>query len=119
MYLYLKQFINKYFIVLSYIIVLSCFAPLFYFSTKFMVNNWGYADALINYSEGFIRRGLLGEILLFVYKLTEIELSKIYTYLYILVTLTNISLFTLILKNTSNKSSFIIFSIKRYAWLHA
>ena len=101
MYFYLKQFFNKYFIVLSYIIVVSCFAPLFYFSTKFMVNNWGYADALINYSEGFIRRGLLGEILLFINKLTEIELSKIYTYLYILVTLTNISLFTLILKNIS------------------
>tara|TARA_A100001015_G_scaffold156468_1_gene173631 strand:- start:1439 stop:2752 length:1314 start_codon:yes stop_codon:yes gene_type:complete len=109
MYFNLKKFINKYFIVISFIGVVSCFAPLFYFSTKFMVNNWAYADALINYSEGFIRRGLLGEILLFIYKLTEVELSKIYSYLYILVTLTNISLFILILKNIDNSKLVFLF----------
>ncbi len=104
----IKNYIEKYFVISSYVCVIICFTPLFYFSTKFMVNNWGYADALINYSEGFIRRGFLGEILLFIYKITNIELSKIYSYLFILITCTNITLFVLILKNIS-KRRFIYF----------
>ena len=75
-----KKFIDKNFLLLTYIGVIFCFIPLFYFSTKFMINNWAYSDALINYSEGFIRRGFLGEILLFIYKVTNFELSKIYSY---------------------------------------
>ena len=68
----IKNFIDKYLVLLSSLGVFLCFIPLFYFSTKFMVNNWAYADALINYSEGFVRRGFLGEILLFTYKVTNI-----------------------------------------------
>ena len=101
-----KKYINKYFVLLSYISVLFCFAPLFYFSTKFMINNWGYADALINYSEGVIRRGFLGEILLLVNEITNIEISKIYTYFYIIVMFANITLYILVLKKIS-KSRFV------------
>jgi hypothetical protein len=71
-----------------------------------MLNNWGYADALINYSEGFIRRGFLGGILLFVNEITNIEISKIYSYFYIIVMCTNITLYVLVLKKIS-KSRFI------------
>lgn len=106
MFKYIKNFIGRHFVILSYMGVLSFFIPLFYFSTKYMINNWGYADALINYSEGFIRRGFLGTILLFVYDVTNIELSKIYTYFYIIVTFANISLYILLLKKIS-KSRFV------------
>ena len=102
----IKNFIDKYLVLLSSLAVFLCFIPLFYFSTKFMVNNWAYADALINYSEGFVRRGFLGEILLFTYKVTNIELSKIYSYFFIIITFTNIIFFILILKNVS-KSRFV------------
>jgi hypothetical protein len=71
-----------------------------------MLNNWGYADALINYSEGFIRRSSLGGILLFVNEITAIEISKICTYFYIIVTCTNITLYILVLKKVS-KSRFV------------
>ncbi len=101
-----KKYINKYFVLLSYVGLLFCFTPLFYFSTKFMINNWGYADALINYSEGFIRRGFLGEILLLVNEITNIEISKIYTYFYIIVMFANITLYILVLKKIS-KSRFV------------
>jgi len=105
----IKKYINKYFVFFSYIGVLFCFTPLFYFSTKYMVNNWGYADALINYSEGFIRRGFLGGPLLFVNEITNIEISKIYTYLYIIVTCTNITLYILVLKKISNSRLVYLF----------
>tara|TARA_B110000977_G_C11023003_1_gene472077 strand:- start:294 stop:1583 length:1290 start_codon:yes stop_codon:yes gene_type:complete len=101
-----KKFIDKNFLLLTYIGVIFCFIPLFYFSTKFMINNWAYADALINYSEGFIRRGFLGEILLFIYKVTNFELSKIYSYFFIITTFSNITFFILLLKNIS-KSRFV------------
>ena len=102
----MKYFIEKYYVTLSFFAVIFCFMPLFYYSTKFMLNNWAYADALINYSEGFVRRGFLGEILLFAYKVTNIELSKIYSFFFIIITFTNIIFFFLILKNIS-KSRFV------------
>ena len=104
----MKFLLEKYYVTLSLVAVIFCFTPLFYFSTKFMVNNWAYADALINYSEGFIRRGFLGEILLFINEITKIELSKIYSYFFIFITCVNIIFFILILKNIS-KSRFVYF----------
>ena len=57
----LKNYIDRNFNLLSFIAVVFCFVPLFYFSTNYVLNGWAYSDALINYSEGFIRRGLLGK----------------------------------------------------------
>ena len=96
------NFINNYFLLLSYIIVFICFIPLFYFSTKFIINVWAYSDALINYSQGFIRRGFLGEIILFIHKLTDIKLSIIHAYIFIIFSYINITLYVLILKKISN-----------------
>jgi len=100
------RFVNKNFVILSFIAVFFCFIPLFYFSTKFIINGWAYSDALINYSEGFIRRGFLGEIILSIHKLTDIQPSKVHSYIFIFITCINIILYVLILKNIS-KSRFV------------
>ena len=102
------NFINNNFLLLSYIIVIICFIPLFYFSTKFIINVWAYSDALINYSQGFIRRGFLGEIILYIHKLTDIKLSIIHAYIFIIFSSINITLYFLILKKITN-SRFIFF----------
>ena len=36
---------------------------------------WQYADWVINYQAGFVRRGLIGEILFRIYQLTSIDLD--------------------------------------------
>jgi len=102
------NFINNNFLLLSYIIVIICFIPLFYFSTKFIINVWAYSDALINYSQGFVRRGFLGEIILYIHKLTDIKLSIIHAYIFIIFSSINITLYFLILKKIAN-NRFIFF----------
>jgi len=93
----------------SVFIVLICFLPLFYYSTKFLINNWGYADAMINYSHGFIRRGLLGEIILWINQITLIKTSIIFSYLYIFITILNIFLYAIILKKISKNYLIFLF----------
>ena len=39
----------------------------------FSKSSWGVAEFLINYEGGFVRRGLLGQILLYVYRITHIS----------------------------------------------
>ena len=97
----IKKFVDQNFVILSFISVICCFIPLFFFSTKFILNGWAYSDALINYSEGFIRRGLLGEIILNIHSLTNFKLPKIHAYIFIIFTCFNIILYILILKNIS------------------
>ena len=105
----INNFINNNFLLLSYIIVIVCFIPLFYFSTKYIINVWAYSDALINYSQGFIRRGFLGEIILFIHKLTDIKLSIIHAYIFIIFSYINITLYVLILKKISNNRLIFFF----------
>ncbi len=98
----LKNYIDRNFNLLSFIAVVFCFVPLFYFSTNYVLNGWAYSDALINYSEGFIRRGLLGEIIFNIHKVTNLDIQKIHAYIFIVFTIINIFLYVLILKNISN-----------------
>ena len=95
--------------IISVFIVLICFSPLFYYSTKFLINNWGYADAMINYSHGFIRRGLLGEIILRINQITLIKTSVIFSYIYIFITILNIFLYAIILKKISKNYLIFLF----------
>ena len=93
----LKNYIDRNLTLLSFITVVCCFVPLFYFSTSYVINGWAYSDALINYSEGFIRRGLLGEIIFSIYKVTNFDIQKIHAYI-LFFTIINIFLYVLILK---------------------
>ena len=72
----LKNYIDRNFSLLSFIVVVCCFVPLFYFSTNYVINSWAYSDALINYSEGFIRRGLLGEIIFNIHGAINLDIQK-------------------------------------------
>ena len=56
-----------------------------------------YSDALINYSEGFIRRGLLGEIIFSIHKVTNLDIQKFIAYIFVF-TIINIFCIILILK---------------------
>tara|TARA_B100000989_G_scaffold49458_1_gene32488 strand:- start:1467 stop:2756 length:1290 start_codon:yes stop_codon:yes gene_type:complete len=97
----LKNYIDRNFNLLSFITVFFCFVPLFYFSTNYVLNGWAYSDALINYSEGFIRRGLLGEIIFNINNFTNLGIQKIHAYIFIFFTLINIFFYILILRNIS------------------
>ncbi len=102
MYNILKNYIDRNFILLSFIAVVFCFVPLFFFSTNYVLNGWAYSDALINYSEGFIRRGLLGEVIFNIKNFTNLDIQKIHAYIFIIFTTINIFLYVLILRNISN-----------------
>lgn len=45
----------------------------FYYKTNFL--HWGFADLLINYDAGFIRRGIIGEMLQFLHNSTGADLG--------------------------------------------
>ena len=100
---------EKNFVILSFVLVLCCFAPLFYFSTKFVLNGWAYSDGLINYSEGFVRRGFLGEVIINIHKFTNLKISLIHAYIFIFFTCLNIFLYILILKNISKINFLYLF----------
>ena len=109
--------IKKYYVSLSLVGVFICFFPLFYFSTEFIINRFAYSDALINYSEGFVRRGFLGEVIFKIYNLTNIKLPLIHSYIFIFFTSLNISLFILLLKNLSKARFVYIFLLLHPALL--
>ena len=109
MFYILKNYIDRNFNLLSFITVVFCFVPLFYFSTYYVLNDWAYSDALINYSEGFIRRGLLGEIIFIINNITNLDIQKIHAYIFIIFTLINIILYVLVLRNISKVRFVYIF----------
>ena len=45
--------------------VLILFTYLFYLSTSYIINFWTFSQAHINYSDGFVKRGLFGTIAIF------------------------------------------------------
>ena len=56
---------NKFFFILSVLSIISIFTFIYAFSLKNIINLWTYSEVHLNYSQGFIRRGLFGEILFF------------------------------------------------------
>ena len=55
--------------------VVFLFQIIKYYSFYDEFSDWQYADWLINYQGGFIRRGLIGEILFRVHQITRIDLN--------------------------------------------
>ena len=71
--------------------------------------DWGYSEFLLNYSEGFIRRGLTGTVLIKIYEIFGLDP---YLFLTIFLSVILILVFTIyyyLLKSTRVKSSTIIF----------
>jgi len=64
----------------SVIIFFFIFVTLKFYSFYTEHSMWQYSDWLINYQGGFIRRGLIGEILFQIHKITSISLDAIIFY---------------------------------------
>ena len=92
---------------LTYLFVISLFVYLFYLSTKYIINYWTFSQAHINYSDGFVKRGLFGTIALFLENNYKIKFVNTFNIFFIFFYLTNIILFFLIIKQYSK--FFLIF----------
>ena len=105
-------FFNNYTILIKLLITLFLFLTftyVFYFSLKNIVNYWTYSEIHINYSLGFVKRGLLGSVMLY---LESIGLSKniFFSSIFYLTTICNIFLFlNLINKFKQNHLFFFVF----------
>ena len=94
---------------LTYLFVISLFVYLFYLSTKYIINYWTFSQAHINYSDGFVKRGLFGTIALFLENNYKIKFVNTFNIFFIFFYLTNIILFFLIIKQYSKFFFIFIF----------
>ena len=78
--------------------VLILFTYLFYLSTSYIINFWTFSQAHINYSDGFVKRGLFGTIAIFLDKNLIIKFINTFNYFFITIYLFNILLFFVIIK---------------------
>ena len=74
------KFINRNISYISTLTILLFFTPLFYYSFQYIRNIWAFSNAFINYSYGFVRRGLLGELFTQISISTNFPLRKIILY---------------------------------------
>ena len=92
---------------LTYLFVITLFAYLFYLSTKYIINYWTFSQAHINYSDGFVKRGLFGTLALFLENNFKIKFVNTFNF-FIAFYLINIILF-LIIKQYSTFNYIFIF----------
>ena len=71
--------------------------------------DWGYSEFLVNYSDGFIRRGLPGTVLIKIYEMFGLDPYLFLTVLLSLVLIAILIIFYYLLKSTKVKASTIIF----------
>ena len=103
------KFINRNISYISTLTILLFFTPLFYYSFQYIINIWAFSDAFINYSYGFVRRGLLGEIILFLNSILDVDVFYIHSSIYLIFTIINIVLFVFLLKKISKNKFLYIF----------
>ena len=70
-----------YYLTLSFVIVF--FSYLFFLSTKYVINYWTFSQAHINYSDGFVKRGLFGTFALFLENNSPSSTLAILKFLYL------------------------------------
>jgi len=102
---YLK---NKYSYYLIFFLIFSIFIYIYLFSLKNIINLWTYSEVHLNYSSGFIRRGLFGEIILFLNSL-GIKSRESFSTIFFIFYLFNAFVFLNILKKFTNNIWFYIF----------
>ncbi len=105
----MRDIINKNLNTLSILIILIFFSPLFFYSFKYVINIWAFSDAFVNYSHGFIRRGLLGTILIKLNHLTGINVFYLHSLIFLIFTIINIFLFIYLIKKVSNDKIVYLF----------
>ncbi len=96
-----------YFGTLLFVIIL--FTYLFYLSTSYIINFWTYSQAHINYSDGFVKRGLFGSIALLLESNFNIKFVSTFNIFFIIIYLSNILLFFLIIKQYSKFNFIFLF----------
>ena len=99
---------NKIIFYTSISIVFLMYFSIYYLSLIKVVNFWSFSQAHINYSEGFIKRGLFGTLMLFSEKYLNIQTKSFFSIFFIFLYTINILIFFLLLKKyLSNKLLFI------------
>ena len=81
------KFINRNISYISTLVILLFFTPLFYYSFEYIIKIWAFSEAFVNYSYGFIRRGLLGEIILFLNSILNVDVFYIHSSIYLIFTM--------------------------------
>ncbi len=99
---------NKALFYILFFFVLSLFLYLFYLSTQYIINFWTFSQAHINYSDGFVKRGLFGTIALLMEDKLNIKFINTFNLFFIFFYLINIILYFKLIKNYLN-FSFILF----------
>jgi len=104
----MKKFFESYLVSAIQIIYIIIFGSIFILSLSYIINLWTYSEIHINYSQGFIRRGLLGQLILI---LTELGLSKkiFFSLLFFAFSVVNSFIFLKIIKSKIKSIWIIIF----------
>lgn len=86
------------FVFIAYCIMLVCQLLLKFVTNfneyQFQFEHWGYADWLINFEGGFVRRGILGQVILCMYRWFNIDIGQT---LHIVSLLTTLALLALVI----------------------
>ena len=104
-----KNFLPKnlifFYIILFFVFFL--FSSVFILSLIKIVNMWSFSQSHMNYSYGFVKRGLFGTIMLFIENFFSFSTKKFFSLFFIILTSLNILLFFDIIKKYS--SNFLVF----------
>lgn len=93
---------------LLFLLVILVFTSIYSFSILRVINVWTYTESHINYSEGFVGRGLFGTVMLFFNKYFSIPIKYFYSTFFYLMSLINIYLFFLLIRQY--KRNILIFT---------
>jgi hypothetical protein len=104
----MNNFKNKYLYYLIFLFISSIFIYIYLFSLKNIINLWTYSEVHLNYSSGFVRRGLFGEIILFLSNL-GIKSKESFSTIFFIFYLVNAFLFLSILKRLTDNIWLYIF----------
>jgi hypothetical protein len=89
--------------------VFFLFSSIFILSLFKIVNIWSFSQAHINYSYGFVKRGLFGTIMLLLEFFFSISAKKIFSIFFIILTTLNIFLFFKVIKKYSTNFLVLLF----------
>ena len=87
----------------------SFYLILYYYSLNFVINSWTFSTAHLDYSTGFVRRGLFGEIMNFFNTYLNFKNEFFFSFYYIFFTSINLILFFTLIKNFTNLKIIFIF----------
>ena len=119
-YKYNKTYKKNYFLLIFFII-LSIASIMRLFDNAIQLDSWQYGEWLINYNNGFVRRGLIGEIILLISSLFNNNLQITFVFFTSLIVLFYYYLNYQLLKKVELNfiNYFIIFSPLFYFFFHS